>query len=266
MGWTGQRGGVMLMLMLVLAGCGNKGPEKAAERPQTPPVVEELPAEAARQTEPNHLALARDLMRQGHHEVALVQLNAVKHTAGDPEIPYLRGVCYRETNRPQEAAQAFAEALKQQSGFAPAHNGLGLVYQQQERGEEALAAFRKAIALDPARSDFYNNLGYALMKSHQYEEAAQALAQSLALDSSSQMARNNLALCALYRNNETEALRVLLAGNSEWVAYHNLAVLHRMTGRPDKAIIMERKAAELRHPTPSGTPTPATPMPAAPTP
>ncbi|WP_028319517.1 tetratricopeptide repeat protein [Desulfobulbus elongatus] len=249
MRWTGQPAGagIVALLLLILTGCAATGRNSSGDLPPQPPALEETTKEDLKPPDPNHLALARDLVRQRHFEVALVQLQAVAELSADkPEAHYLMGVCYRETNRPAEAEQSFLRVLKLDGDHASAYNGLGLVYQQQDRRQEAIDAFRKAITLDPARADFLNNLGYALLKNRQYDEAWDALSKSLFRDPAYQTARNNLALCALYRNKDEEALRLLLDGHSEWAAYHNMAVLYRMAGRPDKAVVMERKAAALR--------------------
>lgn len=250
MRWTARpafAGLVALLFTALLTGCAATGRDKTDETAPRPPVVEPLPEAKQETPKPNHLALARNLVQEKHYDVALVQLEAARNKqGGTPELFYLTGVCYRETNRDKEAEQAFRKALDLDANHAPAYNGLAMVHQRQGRQEEALAAFRKAVDLDPARADFLNNLGYALLKQGQYEEALVFFRKSLSLDSTYQTARNNLALCVLHLHRDAEALQVLLGGNSPWVAYHNMAVLYRMTGRPDKAVVMERKSGELR--------------------
>jgi len=237
-----------LFLSTLLFGCAmtepKNTPDTAAHRTQLgePPTEVKQPP-----PKPDHFALARNLIQEKHYEVALIQLQeAKKQGEMTAELLNMMGVCYRETNRNTEAEELLNKALKLDPEYAPTYNGLGMIYQDQNRREEALSAFRKAIALNPARTDFFNNLGYALLKQGQYEEALIVFRKGLTLDPAYQTARNNLALCFLHLHRDNEALQTLLGGNDAWVAYHNMAVLHRMTGRPDKAVVMERRSQNLR--------------------
>ncbi|MGI6655714.1 MAG: tetratricopeptide repeat protein [Desulfobulbus sp.] len=240
---------VLLVLLLLLpTACADKKTSPAGP-PLSPPPTEVPPEKTGKAgpATPNHLALARDLVRQGHYEVALNQLiTAMEHDSTDPEIFHLMGVCYRETGKNKEGEEALRRALRLDATHAGAWDALGMVLQNQGRQDEAIDAFRQAVSHDPARAELLNNLGYALLRAEQKDEAYQTLQRALTLDPALARARNNLALCALRRNNDHEALRILLAGNPEWAAYHNMAVLYQQIGRQDQAIIMRRKAREHR--------------------
>ena len=232
------------LLVYGCAGAGNHADRTAVPSNQTPAEPTWL-----QKAQPNHLALARELIAKGHYDVARVQLeHATGSTAHQAEIFYLTGICHLESGDPSNAIVYFKKAMKHDPGYAPAHNGMGLAIARNNDFQGALLHFRRAMELDPAKANVCNNLGYALLKSNRPAEAETVLRKCLAIDPGFSAARNNLTVCLGLLNKDDQALALLLQTYPPAAAYRNMSAIFHLRGDVDSAARMAEKAcAADRH-------------------
>ncbi len=197
--------------------------------------------------QPNYLDLARELVSQGHYDVALRQLEkAREHHVDCPELYYLRGVCLRENGSLKLALQAFEKALSIGSRYAPALNGMGLTYESMGKGKQAIRAFERAVEYNPAQPEFTNNLGMALMKQNRLSQAEAFFLKCLELDPEYLTACNNLAICYCRQGRDDRALALLKSHYPLDVACHNMAVIRRMIKRPRTPVMNQEGRGSCR--------------------
>lgn len=238
-----------LCLSAALCGCAawkpeKKDPARAMQDKMNRQQGEEPPWNIGT-LEPDHLALARDLVAKGHYDVALIQLEKADRNKGnDPEITYLTGICHREQGDLEKAVNAFNRALTLNPDYAPAHYGLGLSHIRQGDAEAAVVDFSRAVRLNPARPDFQNNLGYAYMEQDRLDLAEDHFRKSLALEPDYRLAQNNLAVCRFLKGEETEALALLMIHNPPDAVYGQLAAILRARGEYDRALELTGQARQ----------------------
>jgi type IV pilus assembly protein PilF len=114
-------------LFLVLAGCGDKPARQA--RPLPPPPEPELQPADSRSRAAVHTELAANYYTSRQYKVALEELD---------------------------------EALRADSGYAPAYNVLGLVHMDLNQDGQAEKSFLQALRINPQDSDVNNNYGWFL--------------------------------------------------------------------------------------------------------
>lgn len=97
------------------------------------------------------------------------------------EAPYQKG--YREfsAGKFEAAERLFAEAVKQDPNFAPAHFARGCALQRMNRHEEAVAAFDAAARLDRPDADALINRAVSLVELGRFAEAAASFEAALAI-------------------------------------------------------------------------------------
>lgn len=195
--------------------------------------------------EPNHIALARDLMDKGFYDVALVQLKtAMEKDKTSVDAYNLAGVCTRETGKLKQSLEYFEYALLLDSDNAPVHNNIAILYTLMQQSITARKHFERAVELDPARVSFFNNLGYFLMEREEYGEAEAIFNQGLALDPSNENVINNLAICLGHQKMDTEALKLLMAHQSLELAFYNMGCIYKLrndTTRADAMFELSRR-------------------------
>ena len=195
---------------------------------------------------PDYLKLARDLVKRGFYDVALVQLEeAGKKNPKNVEIYYLMGVCKRENREYHEAAKDFHEAIRLNPEYAPAYDGLGLTCDLMGEREKAWTNYKKAISLNPARADFYNNLGFSEILGGRFKEARLHLLKSVSLNPGYKRALNNLALCDAMVGEDKKAMAILNRILSPGDACNNMGVIYQLKGDIKKAVAMYKKALEI---------------------
>ncbi len=97
------------------------------------------------------------------------------------------------------ALQELAQALKADSGYAPAYNMLGLVYAELREEPRAEENFRHAIERSPQFSEAHNNFGQFLCQRKRMKEAQPHFETALAnpLYASPEKALSNAGACSL---------------------------------------------------------------------
>ena len=231
--------GTWLALAVLLSGCAGSSARKSAPPQPMETEAQWHPATAR----PDHLALARDLIRQGHHTVALRQLElAIQTDNGAAEPHYLRGVCQRERGDLAAARKSFQRAIRLDREYAPAYNGLGMVCFMEHRYPEARNALEKAVDLNPANPDFLNNLGVIEMRTHRTRSALTRFEQCLRIAPDVPRAQNNLAECLVRLGRSDEALAFLQRHFPPAVACNNLGAIYNRVGYPSRARGMFKQA------------------------
>ncbi len=232
---------VPLLLTAVLSACAG-GRESETTRLK-PPEATSPPNWLEEPPKPDHLALARDLLRLGHYAVAMRQLQkALETEAENPEIHCLTGICLRETGDFAAARDSFRRAIALDPGYAPAHAGLGIALYSTGASGAAEIALSRAVALDPACVDCRNNLGVLALRRRDFTEARERFEQCLRLDPRHERSRNNLAECLARMGRDDEALVVLLNRFPPAVACNNLGSIYHAIGHSDAARRMFRRA------------------------
>lgn len=114
-----------------------------------------------------------------------------------------------EKNSPEEACQAYHQALQLDSSLVAAHINLGRLHHSSGRLEEAEACYRVALHYDPDEILAHFNLGVLLEDKAQPAAAIAAYREALVRDASMVDAHYNLALLYEAQGRRSEAIRHL---------------------------------------------------------
>lgn len=117
-----------------------------------------------------HVNRANVLKALNRVEDALASFDKALKITRDPATYYLRGTLLAETQRFEEAAEAFTKAISLKPDFSEAYSNLANCMVALERPGEALKSFDRALAIKPDADDYYNR-GIALEKLGRFEEA-----------------------------------------------------------------------------------------------
>ena len=131
-------------------------PQPAAAAEQTAPPPETEPVDVYQQ----HYEQAMQELKSGDTEQALALLQRLGRNA--PEKPYLftnLGLAYFHSEQPEQAEEAFRQAIAVNPNDAVAHNHLGILERRKGQFEEALAHYQRAIAIDSGYAGAHLNLG-----------------------------------------------------------------------------------------------------------
>ncbi len=244
---------ILVLACLVLSACtsyfsGGRdtiGDELKKQAIEDKAALQEMTYKKEKNQAPNYLGLARQLTHDKYYEVAIGQLNEAEKTdPHNPEICYLKGVCYRGKKEYPKAVRQFESALKTDPGFSYAHGGLGVTYDAMGRHDEARVCYARAIEIDPGVAAFYNNFGVSCLMNGQPEEAIGYFKKSIAIDPRYARAINNLGIAYGMAGNEQKALAAFKATNSEAVAYNNQGYVYHINNHIDQALSMYDKAVK----------------------
>lgn len=109
------------------------------------------------------------------------------------------GAGYFAQNQMAIALEEFNEAVKFDSNYAPAHNGLGMVYSALGEDAKADASFKRSISLDPGNSESRNNYGTYLCSRNRIDESVSQFMEAVRnpLYSTPEAAYLNAGICSL---------------------------------------------------------------------
>ncbi len=230
----------LFFLAVLLTGCaGRPVTPQEAQMVRMVERAEKQQEEKSRKekVQPNHLELARELVKKGHFKVALVQLEEARRSnGGGCEVFHLMGRCHLGLGEAEQAAASFQRALALNRSYAPAHNGLGLALDLSGSRDAAWRSYARAIQINPAIPDFHNNLGFSKLLAGRTEEAERHLREALALDPRLKIAAHNLALCLALQGRYDEAHGLLEQHGSAAAAANNLGVFYDMNGDRESAV------------------------------
>ncbi len=207
-----RRGRLVLSAALVLAvaGCGGRAPEK--RDPQS---------ETARK-----MRIAQAYLGAGRNAEAIEVMNeAVREAPDNAGLRNFYGqVCF-VAGRYADAEEAFRKALEIDPFLADAHNNLGALYDRMGRKDEAEGEFRRAID-DPAYptpEKAYLNLGLLYTSQGRDEDAVRALRKAVEIDPKYYRAHYELASLLDKRGSLEEAVREYVVAAPDYQAsgeYH----------------------------------------------
>jgi len=123
---------------------------------------------------------ANSLIADGKYEAALEIWDEL--AAMDPEderLLLLRGKCFQELKRAEEAEGSFRRLLQLNPEYGFGHFALGSLLQETGRLEEAEQAYRKGLETDPKSAALHCGLVAALIESGRTKEAAAAARRGL---------------------------------------------------------------------------------------
>ena len=157
--------------------------------------------------------------------------------------------------KPDEAARAFAEALRIDPADADAHNSFGNLLAQLGKHEEAVRQFEAAVRLKPDYAGAHNNLAISCKKLGRIGEAIAHYREAIRAQPESVEAINNLAWLlaahpeAQFRNG-AEAVQLAtraceLTKYQNPVALTTLAAAYAETGQFQTAVSFAERAQEL---------------------
>jgi Flp pilus assembly protein TadD len=159
--------------------------------------------------------LGRLLLRKGDQAGAAEQfarMAAIKYSTESKEktqtqtaIAISKGLRAMAEGKPQEAVQAFAQAVQIDPESAEAHNQLGIARAKAGHTEGAKAQFQKAIDLDPLSAAAHNNAGDLLAKEGNIDAAIDQMEKAVALQSDLAEAHHNLGLMYLQKGDRQRA-------------------------------------------------------------
>lgn len=174
-----------------------------------------------------------------HDEIALFN-RVIDYNPEAHHVYFNLGNALMKEKRLEEAAEAFAIAIKKTPETANIHINLGVVRLEQGRYQEAEKHLRQAVALDPDEFQAQQNLAAALRRMERFDESL-AMMKSAARLLPAPPARHYyyMALDAMKLNRQREAERyfrkVLQANPGDTDARGQLLMLYLDAGRYDAA-------------------------------
>jgi tetratricopeptide (TPR) repeat protein len=111
----------------------------------------------------------------------------------DPRPELWRGLTLMELDRPLEAINAYASAIRRDRTFMLAYLNRGLAYLRTEQPRKAEFDFDQAIRHDPKDVRAWFNRGVAQAQQGRFADAANSYAEALKRDPSHEPSRRNLA-------------------------------------------------------------------------
>jgi ribosomal protein S12 methylthiotransferase accessory factor len=124
----------------------------------------------------------------------LVQIE--KKLPGAYYIAFYRGTCHLELNEPQQALNAFRQALGRQPNrqdSASIHAYMGVAYKEMGEYRLALEVLAEGERVDPERTDIHNLMGFCHFKLKAHQEAIACFRKVIARDPSSAIDYANIA-------------------------------------------------------------------------
>lgn len=168
----------------------------------------------------------------------------------NPEALHLMGVLALQVNKPTQAVELIAQAIRRNSRNAVYFSNLGSGLRRLGKLDESIAACREATRLDPDFADAYNNLANALVDRQRDAEAVEALNHLIALrpqviDQRLMLARALMQLPgrAAEAVEALESLLKLAPCNAS--AFNNLGVALRKLKRNEEADRAYRRAIAI---------------------
>jgi Tfp pilus assembly protein PilF len=115
------------------------------------------------------------------------------------------GETFLESNRYDEAAEAFRKASQIDNSWPAPHTGMGIAYQKLGKRDLAFAAFKTALSLDPTDAQANEFLAHAKLEQGDEKGALGNFASAVKSDPRSASLRINLGLTYMGQNKPREA-------------------------------------------------------------
>jgi tetratricopeptide (TPR) repeat protein len=161
----------------------------------------------------------------------LQEVEARLRRGGGPLTLYVqRAQLLDRLGRPDEAANAYAEALQRDPNHFGARNDLALLLYRQGRRGDALVLFAEGVERHPTSSVAHANFGFVLLKGRDLERARTAYETAVRLDPSNAEAQRGL---AAVRSQLGEVVEAPAAGGTSLVT-----IPYRGTGTPIDVLLL----------------------------
>jgi tetratricopeptide (TPR) repeat protein len=158
-----------------------------------------------------------------------------RQISSSAEQAFVEGLAFDKKSREHEARTAYEEALKRDSGFAPAHIALGLSYYRSGEYEKAAAHLTQALRRNRDAGDAYYYLALVRRAQGQNAEASEHLMWAVRSGYRESIARYVLGEMALAKGQPVEAIEHLsqsvLLDPRDLKARTMLALAERLAGK-----------------------------------
>lgn len=162
-----------------------------------------------------------------------------------PELFLAMARFYEQTGKPDQAEQAYRQALK----LAPMHVVAALNYarfkDRQGLAREALEAYQTAVKLHPKEASVFNDLGLFYARQGKTEESLAAFERAVQLQPKKPLYRNNVGALLVDMNRPEKALLHLSAVYGEAEAHYKLGYLLQKKGQTREAAYSFAKALQI---------------------
>jgi superkiller protein 3 len=196
-----------------------------------------------------HKVLGRDLMIIGRFDAARLEFQqGAKLDPKSPEMPYNLGKLYSIEDNWADARKQFELALRLDSSYMEAYDGLGFAMEALGDDTAAVANYKKAIELGEARqakfSSPYVNMSALSNRTGEHAAALEYARKGLENNPRSDRALYQMAKAYEYQGNLTAAvdalIRAIAINNRASSYFYVLGTLYRRLGKPEES----RKAME----------------------
>lgn len=158
------------------------------------------------------------------------------------------GLAYKDLGKAGKAAEHLQESVRLDGRNPVALNNLGNMLRLLDQPHGAIRAYDRALRLQPGFAECWSNLAAALNESGQYEPGLKAAAEALELDPQLAQAHNNRGDIHLQQAQYEDALRcyrqAIALQPGDLTALLNLAKTQRDMDAPDAAIETLERAFE----------------------
>ena len=142
-------------------------------------------------------------------------------------------------DKPEEALQAFSEALKLNAADEDVHYDLGVTLTRLGKVDEAILQYEEALRLFPQYMEAHNNLGNLLMRKGRTQEAIQQFESALQISPDYASAHNNLGTALQRTGRSNDAIihfqRAAQINPDYWQAHFNVGTSCLEAGRLTEA-------------------------------
>ena len=139
-------------------------------------------------------------------EAAQCFATAIRLKPDYPEAYNSLGLTFCSLNLPSQAQDCLQQAIDLRGNYAEAYNNLGIVQIKLKQADEAISSFQRAVQLDPDNPNLLNNLGLSYLGLERYEEAEECFDQAVRLDPKNAEANYNLGCTLKELNRPAEAI------------------------------------------------------------
>lgn len=211
---------IVAVTVVASAGCANR---KNA--------VEPAPWQTEAGKQETRMGIAARMLDLGYAEDAMTLLALAREDGeSGAEIDYLTGYALHLLGLHSEAEAPLRRAADTDKRDPRPHRVLGLSYAESDRPDEAIEAFRHAIDRDDTDAATWNNLGFLLYSVKRSPDAVPALREAITLDGGVARYRRNLGFALFNQGDVTGAMEAFRAAGPLDDAMYNLGVAHELAG------------------------------------
>jgi tetratricopeptide (TPR) repeat protein len=164
---------------------------------------------------------------EGRERARRLAQDALALDPESPDVYYLIGDLFIETEQPEDAEGAYRKGLALDAASSPAHTKLAAALRLQGKFDEALTELREAQRLDVKYARAQSDMGMILRAQKMLPEAIGAYKTAIELDPDSTDARNGLATALASRGSLEEAVEhfrhIVRVDPDSTIGYYNLA-------------------------------------------